>query len=68
MATYTLEPNITISADSGAWVPTSGTIHGVLAGVGSISTSTTGIDFRVGFENLALAGNETIDSIQACIT
>ena len=45
-----------------------GTIHGNLAvTAGTISTAAQGKDFRVGFLSQALADNETIDSVRACI-
>ena len=71
MATYTLVPDETLTPDSGDWSINSGagTIHGNLAvTAGTISQTAQNKDFRVGFTSTLLAGNETIDSIQACIT
>ena len=70
MATYTLVPNVTRIPDSGDWDINggAGTIHGNLAvTAGTISTAAQGKDFRVGFLSQALADNETIDSVRACI-
>ena len=71
MATYTLVPDETLAPDAGDWDINggAGTIHGNLAvSAGTISQLAQTKDFRVGFWSQALAGNETIDSIQCCIT
>ena len=69
MATYTLNPNADAAPDAGDWSLQSGTDIWDLINQASgyIYTSTTGKDFRVDFLSQALAGNETIDSVQACI-
>ena len=71
MATYTLVPDETEIPDAGNWsINTASTIHEAIDAVtgGYVHTASTGKDFRVGFTSTLLAGNETIDSIQACIT